>query len=137
MTTFISRISYPIIQSIPWLRLCDNAITLHFFPLLYIHNTCTIQWRFEFLFWCVLGTPVPRQPKLRLQVNSDTYSEHSGTSNMKLFSKIVNGFQALTMLIKSFILDVWLGSGYASAKLFVSYCLLKPNYWTVFMSNIF
>ena len=33
---------------------------------------------------------------------------------MELFFKIVNGFQPLAIFAKSFVLDVWLGSEYAS-----------------------
>ena len=36
-----------------------------------------------------------RQLRLRLQLNSDKYSEHSQTSEKELFSKMVNGFQPL------------------------------------------
>ena len=35
---------------------------------------------------------------------------------MKLFVKLVNGFQPLTVFEKSFILDVWEGSEYASVQ---------------------
>ena len=34
---------------------------------------------------------------------------------MELFGKIVNGFSPLTIFAKSYVLDVWLGSEYASA----------------------
>ena len=44
----------------------------------------------------------------------ETYSETSQTSKMKLFAKIVNGFQPLTILAKSSSLEVWQGSEYAS-----------------------
>ena len=35
---------------------------------------------------------------------------------MELLAKILNGFQLLTVLTKTYILDVWLGSEYASHK---------------------
>ena len=37
---------------------------------------------------------------------------------MKLFARIVNGFQLLTIFAKSSILDIQLGSEYASELLF-------------------
>ena len=45
-----------------------------------------------------------KQPRLRLQLNSDSYSEHSRTSKMELFSKIFNGFQAATIFTNSCLL---------------------------------
>ena len=72
-------------------------------------------------FSCVLGILVPRQLLfyywLCLLLYWDACSEHSQTSKIELFSKIVNGFPPLTILTKSSILDVWLGSGYASESL--------------------
>ena len=44
----------------------------------------------------------------------EAYSETSGTSTMEFFAKIVNGFQLLTIFAKSSLLDVRLGSEYAS-----------------------
>ena len=44
----------------------------------------------------------------------DTYSEPSRTSKMELFAKIVKGFLPLTTFAKTSILDVPLGSEYAS-----------------------
>ena len=35
---------------------------------------------------------------------------------MELFAKIVNGFKSLTILAKSFILDIRLGPEYASVQ---------------------
>ena len=43
------------------------------------------------------------------------FSEPSQTSKMELFEKIVNDFQFLTIFPKSFILDLWLASGYVFA----------------------
>ena len=43
-------------------------------------------------------------------LHSDAYWKPSLSNKMKLFGKIVNSFQPLTILSKSFILDVWLGS---------------------------
>ena len=48
------------------------------------------------------------------------YLEPSQTSKMDLFAKIVNVFQPLTIFAESFILDVRLGSAYASV---VSLCI--------------
>ena len=48
---------------------------------------------------------------------------------MEIFAKIVDGFQPLTILAKSSILDVWLGSeyvsrvGYKYSKLHVKICI--------------
>ena len=47
-------------------------------------------------------------------IETETYSEPSGTSKMKLFAKIVDNFQPLTILEKTSIVDVWPGSKYAS-----------------------
>ena len=43
------------------------------------------------------------------------FSEPSQTSKMELFEKIVNDFQFLTIFPKSFLLDLWLASGYVFA----------------------
>ena len=42
------------------------------------------------------------------------YSELSQTSKIKLFVKIINGSQPLTIFAKNFILDFGCGSEYAS-----------------------
>ena len=47
-----------------------------------------------------------------------TYLEHSGISMMKLFGKIVNGLSRWLFSQKSFIVDVPLGSEYASVHMF-------------------
>ena len=44
----------------------------------------------------------------------ETHFESIQTSKMELFAVIVHGFQPLTIFARSFILDVWLGSEYAS-----------------------
>ena len=44
----------------------------------------------------------------------EAYPKPSQTSKMDLFAKIVNGFHLLTNFVKSFILNVWLGSECAS-----------------------
>ena len=44
----------------------------------------------------------------------EAYSKPSQTSKMDFFAKIVNGFHLLTNFVKSFILNVWLGSECAS-----------------------
>ena len=43
---------------------------------------------------------------------SETYSEHCQTSKVEHFEKIVEGFEPFS---KRSILDIWQGSGYASA----------------------
>ena len=47
--------------------------------------------------------------------SAEAYSEPCQTSKMALLAKIVGVFQPLTVFVKSFILDVWQGSEYASA----------------------
>ena len=44
----------------------------------------------------------------------ETYSEPCQTSKMELLAGIVNNIQSLTILVKSSILDAWIGSGYTS-----------------------
>ena len=46
---------------------------------------------------------------------SEAYSEPRQTSKIEHFAKIVYGFEPLTFLSESSILDVWLGSECASA----------------------
>ena len=46
--------------------------------------------------------------------NSDPYSEPTQKSKIKLFAKTINAWKPLFIFIKSFILDVWLGSEYVS-----------------------
>ena len=46
--------------------------------------------------------------------SAEAYSEPFKASKMKLFVKIVNDFQSLTIFAKSSILDVWQGYEYAS-----------------------
>ena len=46
--------------------------------------------------------------------NSDPYSEPTQKSKIKLFAKTINAWKPLFISIKSFILDVWLGSEYVS-----------------------
>ena len=47
--------------------------------------------------------------------------ELSQTSKMKLFAKIVNCRKPLTIFAKSSFLDVWLGSEYPTANVFLSH----------------
>ena len=54
----------------------------------------------------------------------EPYSEPCQTYKMELFAKIFNGFPPLTVLAKSSILDIWLGSKYAFGK--------YKNNWPVF-----
>ena len=51
--------------------------------------------------------------------SSETYSEQSQTSKIKIFAKTVNGFQQLTRFAKTLILDVCQGSECASTLLLV------------------
>ena len=44
----------------------------------------------------------------------DVYSEPTQTSTMQLFAKIIIGFQLFTTFLKSSMLDIRLGFGYAS-----------------------
>ena len=46
--------------------------------------------------------------------NSDPYWEPTQKSKIKLFAKAINAWNPLFISIKSFILDVWLGSEYVS-----------------------
>ena len=52
------------------------------------------------------------------------YSELIQISKIKLFVKLVNSRKLLTILAKSSILDVWLGSEYVFAK-------LSPFKWNI------
>ena len=47
-------------------------------------------------------------------LSTEVHSEASQTSKMELFAKSVTSFQPLTVFAKYSILDVWLGSEYAS-----------------------
>ena len=85
-------------------------------PLLPHQYYSVTLWFFVEFSW-VSGIWVRRQPRLCLQLNSDTYSEHSWISKMELSLEIVNGFHSLSIFSKSYILDVWLGDGYASKTL--------------------
>ena len=49
-----------------------------------------------------------------INISSRGVFETHSTSSIKLFAKIVNGFQSLNIFPKSFIVDVGLGSKYAS-----------------------
>ena len=56
------------------------------------------------------------------KIGGEAYLEPSRISKLKLFAKIDNGFQTYTIFAKRFILDVRLGSEYASEMLV--YCVL-------------
>ena len=56
----------------------------------------------------------------------EAYPKPSQTSKMDLFAKIVNGFHLLTNFVKSFILNVWLGSECASRG---GYAWSPPQRW--------
>ena len=53
-----------------------------------------------------------------MKYTTEVCSEPNRTSNMELFAITVAGFYPLTIVIKNSILDVQLGSEYASALLF-------------------
>ena len=67
-------------------------------------------------FEMVLNTPLRYNHHcvLFLFFNTEDYSEPSRTSEIKHVAKIVNGFQPLTIFAECSILDVRLGSEYAS-----------------------
>ena len=79
--------------------------------------------KFQLRFFCICF--------LMFVITAGTeYSEPCQVSKMKLFTKFVYGFQLLTMLAKSYILDVWKDSEYVS-ELFCSTvgksCVCKAN----------
>ena len=47
-------------------------------------------------------------------LKSQVYNETIQTSKIELFVKLVNGWKPLIIFAKRFILDIWLGSEYAS-----------------------
>ena len=47
-------------------------------------------------------------------LNTNNYSKPNQTSQIKRFAKIVNSFQPLTIIVKSSILDIHLGSDFIS-----------------------
>ena len=55
--------------------------------------------------------------KSRNARRGEAYSEHSQTSKMEHFPKIVNSWKPLIIMAKSSILDVWQGSEYASGEI--------------------
>ena len=64
-----------------------------------IHHSILID--VNFAYWFFIGP-------------EEAHSEHSQISKMKLFEKIVSGFQPLTIFAKNSILDVRLDSKSAS-----------------------
>ena len=54
------------------------------------------------------------ETSLTLEANSEICSEPCQTSNIEVFAQIVNGIKFLTIFAKSFILDVWQDSEFAS-----------------------
>ena len=52
---------------------------------------------------------------LKSNAFTEVYSEPSQTSKMEFFAKLGESFQSLTTFAKSSILDICLGSEYASA----------------------
>ena len=64
---------------------------------------------------CIYDTVLPIK-SCRL-IPLKVHSELCRTSKMKLLEKIDNGYKSLTILAKSFILDIWKGSEYVSGPL--------------------
>ena len=58
---------------------------------------------------------------------SGTYWEPSQISKIECFTKIVNDSKQLVIFAKSFILDIWLGSEYASANFLLFG--MNMNFW--------
>ena len=63
---------------------------------------------------------------------AEAYSEPGQTYKMKLYIKIVNDFPAWTIFAKGSILDVWLGSEYAS----VGICYSCLSYYFKIFHNL-
>ena len=63
---------------------------------------------------------------------TEAYSEPGQTYKMKLYIKIVNDFPAWTIFAKGSILDVWLGSEYAS----VGICYSCLSYYFKIFHNL-
>ena len=63
-----------------------------------LHHTCFAQILLEPWYWS--------------SINAQLHSEPSQTSKMELFVKMLNDWKPLTIFVKSFILDVWLGCEY-------------------------
>ena len=61
---------------------------------------------------------------VKWQVLTGAYLEHSRRFKTELFEKIINDTKPLTMFTKGFILDVWVGSEYAS------------GYWRMMIINL-
>ena len=53
---------------------------------------------------------------VKKEKGTEVNTEPTRATKMQLFAKIVNGFQMQSIFAKSYILDVRLGSGYASDK---------------------
>ena len=66
-------------------------------------------------------------------LSAEGYSKPNRTSKMERFTKIVNGLNPLTVFAKSFVLDVWQGSEFASdlKHLDKEYIYLKQVYYVV------
>ena len=62
-------------------------------------------------------------------------SEPCQTSKMKLFGKIVQAFQPSNIFAKSFILDVWHGSEYASGTVII-FCIVETEF-SIMLLNIY
>ena len=70
--------------------------------------------KYWFLEIFVLISPMKEQ--LFVEHISVAFSEQCQTSKMGIFCKTVNGFQSLTISVKSSVLDIWQGSEYASTS---------------------
>ena len=109
----------------------------------HLYHSVTL-WFFVDSLW-VLGILVPRQNRRRLHLNSEARPEHSRTSKIVLFAKIVNGFLPLTIFPISYILDVELDCESASETLcfllltetqllnFYFYHFPNPLYWNNYL----
>ena len=78
----------------------------------YLYHSVTLWFFVDFS--CLLGILVPHQSRIRLQLNSEAYSEHSRTSKTSFIWKQFTGFSLKTIFTKNSILDAWLGSWYVS-----------------------
>ena len=81
------------------------------------------------------------ETSLILKANSEAYPESCETSEMELFTKIVNGFSFLIIFTKSFIIDVWQDSEFvseASKDLWKNLHLRRlTRLWTHLCNNYF
>ena len=113
------------------------SITVTSIFLTYALNIFQKSLRWKFLFWCtILFFRSKKIHLIHIYIVScfTEASELRQTSKMELFPKIVNGFQLLTVFAKSPVLDVWLGSKFASVLIIMQvevfhskFPVAKPN----------